>query len=312
MSFSNNHFSVLKDECINSLEIKPNGIYVDVTLGRGGHSLEILKKLSKDGLLISLDQDDDAIEFCKEKFKDYNNIKIIKSNFRNLKQILKDLNIEKIDGILADLGVSSPQLDNSERGFSYKNVGVLDMRMNQEQKLDAKEVLNKYSFEKLCKIFREYGDIKQPKNLVNKIINYRNKKEIETTLEFYDLIKSSLPVKQIYQEKNFANNYFQSIRIEVNDEINALKELLDSLDDIMNIEAVACFISFHSLEDKMINNKFKELSKNTIPKEIPVQINNANFKIIKPKGILPTDIELDLNNRSRSAKLRVLKKIKNL
>ena len=222
MDYSNNHFSVLKQESIDALEIKPDGIYVDVTLGRGGHSLEILKKLNNNGLLICLDQDDDAIEFCKNKFKDYSNIKIIKANFRDLKKVLDELNIQKIDGVLADLGVSSPQLDNSNRGFSYKNIGVLDMRMNQEQELDAKQILNKYSFEQLCKIFREYGDIKQPKVLVNKIINYRNKKEIETTLEFYELIKSSLPIKQIYQEKNFANNYFQAIRIEVNDEINAL------------------------------------------------------------------------------------------
>lgn len=309
MNSSNNHFSVLKNECIEFLEIKPNGVYVDATLGRGGHSLEILKKLNNDGLLICLDQDDDAIEFCKEKFKDYSNIKIIKENFRNLKSVLNKLNIDKIDGILADLGVSSPQLDNSERGFSYKNVGELDMRMNQNQKLNAKEILNKYSFEHLCRVFKEYGDIKQPKQLVNKIINYRNKKEINTTLEFFEIIKSTLPTKIIYQEKNFANNYFQAIRIEVNDEMNALKDLLNQLEDIMKKDAIACFISFHSLEDKIINNKFKELSRNTIPKEIPIQINNANFQIIKPKGILPTNNELDLNNRSRSAKLRILKRI---
>ena len=252
------HKSVLLEEAINSLNIKENGIYVDATLGYGGHSGEILKRLKK-GKLFAFDQDDYAINYCKEKFSNNENIIIIKSNFANLKEELAKHGIDKIDGILFDLGVSSVQLDMPERGFSFHKDATLDMRMNREQKLSAKEVVNNYDKNELIKIFREYGEEKYSVSIANKIVEYRKNKEIESTLELVDIIKSGMPYKAM-RDTHPARRVFQAIRIEVNNELGVLNVALEDAIDMLDKNGIISVITFHSLEDKIVKKTYKKYS----------------------------------------------------
>ncbi len=308
-TISNKHKSVLLESSIKALNIKPNGIYIDMTLGRGGHSELILSHLNSEGRLISIDQDIEAIEYCQEKFKNDPRIIIVKDNFANLKAIMTNLKIDFVDGILLDLGVSSPQLDNSYRGFSYKQDGPLDMRMDLSNQMTASELINNMSASELTYIFKTYGDIKQPFQVVNNIIKYRSQKPIKTTMELVEIIKNSLPVKELYLSKHPAKVYFQALRIAVNDEINILKKTIGVAANCLKKDGILAIISFHSLEDKIIVDELKKLSRNKIPNEIPILSRDQDFRILNPRAILPSETELLNNKRSHSAKLRCLKKL---
>ena len=304
------HKSVLLEESINSLNIKDDGVYVDATLGYGGHSGEILKRLKK-GKLFAFDQDEYAINYCMDKFKDSNNIEIIKSNFSNMIEELEKRGITKIDGILFDLGVSSVQLDQDERGFSFHKDAKLDMRMDTSKSFSAYNVVNEYSYNDLVRIFREYGEEKYSTSIANKIVKYRENKPIETTLELVDIIKSGMPMKAM-RETHPARRVFQAIRIEVNNELGVLQTALEDAIKLLDIGGHISVITFHSLEDKQVKKTFKKYS------EIDEKIKNLPFipeeykpilKIVE-KGITPSKKELEENNRSRSSRLRVAEKIK--
>lgn len=304
------HKSVLLEESINSLNIKEDGVYVDATLGYGGHSGEILKRLKK-GKLFAFDQDEYAINYCKEKFIDNGNIEIIKSNFSNMLEELNKRGITKVDGILFDLGVSSVQLDQEERGFSFHKDALLDMRMDTSKSFSAYNVVNEYSYNDLVRIFREYGEEKYSTSIANKIVKYRENKPIETTLELVDIIKSGMPMKAM-RESHPARRVFQAIRIEVNNELGVLQTALEDAIKLLDIGGRISVITFHSLEDKQVKKTFKKYS------EIDEKIKNLPFipeeykpilKIVE-KGITPSKKELEENNRSRSSKLRVAEKIK--
>lgn len=310
MNSSNKHISVLLESSIEALNIIPNGVYVDATLGRGGHSELILKNLGPNGRLIGIDQDNEAIEFCSKKFENDPRMTVVKNNFSNLKEVLTDLKIDYVNGILMDLGVSSPQFDNSYRGFSYKLDGPLDMRMDQDQSVTAYDLVNKGSFNELCKIFRQYGDIKNPVPVVNNIIKNRVTKPISTTLELVEIIKQSLPVKELYKNKHPAKVYFQALRIAVNNEIEVLKKAIDESAKCLDVNGRLAIITFHSLEDKIVVKQFKYLSRNKLPKEVPIKEVWQDFEIINPRAIIPTTNELLENNRAHSSKLRILQRLK--
>ena len=303
------HKSVLLSESINNLNIKNGGVYVDATLGFGGHSSEILKK-NKKGRLICFDQDNEAINYSKEylsKFGD--NFTIIKSNFVNMKSELNKLGITKVDGILFDLGVSSVQLDEAERGFSFHKDAKLDMRMNQDQDLSAYEVVNTYSFKDLVRILTKYGEEKYASSIANNIIKTRENKKIETTLELVEVIKKSMPYKAM-KDSHPARKTFQAIRIEVNNELGVLRDALEEAIEMLNVGGRISVITFHSLEDKIVKEIFNKYSKVDsslsklpfIPKEyLP------KFKLIA--NITPSKEELEENNRARSSRLIVIERI---
>ena len=300
------HITVLKEEAVDALNIKDDGIYVDATLGGGGHSSLILSKLKK-GHLYSFDQDDYAISRAKEKLDTVgNNYTIIKSNFVNLKERLNELGVYHIDGILYDLGVSSFQFDMEERGFSYRLDGPLDMRMNQNQELSAKTIVNVWPVSKLIEIFYRYGEEKFAKQIAFQIDKVRHEKEISTT---FDIIKSALPQKVLKQKGHPAKQVFQALRVAVNDELTVFeKSLLDAL-DMLNSDGRAVVITFQSLEDRICKSIFKEKSTLDIPEGLPVIIKEeAPFELISRKPILPSEEELNNNNRSHSAKMRILRK----
>ncbi len=305
------HKSVLLSESISNLNIKNGGVYVDATLGFGGHSSEILKK-NKKGMLICFDQDNEAINYSKEylsKFGD--NFTIIKSNFVNMKSELNKLGITKVDGILFDLGVSSVQLDEAERGFSFHKNAKLDMRMNQDQDLSAYEVVNTYSFKDLVRILTKYGEEKYASSIARNIIKYREKKNIETTLELSEIINSSVPMK-LRREKNPSRKTFQAIRIEVNNELEVLSSALKQAIDLLDINGRICVITFHSLEDRIVKQTFKKYSEvDKMFKNLP-EIPEEYKPILKliGKSITPGNNELEENNRSRSSRLRVAEKIR--
>lgn len=306
------HYSVLLEESISNLNIKEDGIYVDATLGFAGHSSEILKRIQK-GYLFAFDQDIDACQASNLKLsKVGNNFKIINDNFVNIKKRLEENNIYHVDGILYDLGVSSPQLDIASRGFSYHNDARLDMRMNQNSSLSAYEVVNNYSEKALTDIFYKYGEEKYAKKIASNIVKYRENKEIVTTLELVDIIKSSIPFKAM-RESHPARKVFQAIRIEVNDELNVLKASLEDAIKLLNINGRICVITFHSLEDRIVKEIFNKYTKvnqelNNLP-FIPEEY-LPNYKLINTKVIIPSNKELTENNRSRSAKLRVIERVK--
>lgn len=303
------HITVLKEEAVEALNIKDDGIYVDATLGGGGHSSLILSKLKK-GHLYSFDQDDYAISRAKEKLDTVgNNYTIIKSNFVNLKERLNELGVYHIDGILYDLGVSSFQFDMEERGFSYRLDGPLDMRMNQNQELSAKTIVNEWPVSKLIEIFYRYGEEKFAKQIAFQIDKVRREKEISTTFELVDIIKSALPQKVLKQKGHPAKQVFQALRVAVNDELTVFeKSLLDAL-DMLNSDGRAVVITFQSLEDRICKSIFKEKSTLDIPEGLPIIIKEeAPFELISRKPILPSDEELNNNNRSHSAKMRILRK----
>jgi len=306
------HISVLLNESIDGLNLKEDGTYVDCTLGYAGHSSEILKRVKR-GRLFAFDQDSKAIEFSSKKLKDIgDNFEIINSNFVHIKEELNKRNVEKVDGILFDLGVSSPQLDESDRGFSYHNDARLDMRMNQNQELSAYEVVNTYSETDLANIFFKYGEEKYSRSIAKNIVRSRDIKPIETTLELVEVIKASVPEKA-KRDKHPARKVFQAIRIEVNNELGILdKTMRDSL-SMLKIGGRVAVITFHSLEDRIIKNIFKEVT------EIDPKVKGLpnipdsylpDFRLVNSKAIIPSCEELDNNNRSRSSKLRIIERIK--
>ncbi|QWQ39359.1 16S rRNA (cytosine(1402)-N(4))-methyltransferase RsmH [Gemella sp. zg-570] len=303
------HYSVLLHEAISGLNIKENGIYVDCTLGGAGHSLEILKKL-KNGKLYAFDQDDLAVSNAKIKLKDYEDkVVFIKSNFENLKFELAKLGIEKVDGVLYDLGVSSPQLDTPERGFSYNYDTRLDMRMDTTSELSAYEVVNNYNYNDLVRIFYRYGEEKFSKQIARNIETRRLEKNIETTFELVDIIKNSIPAAARRKGGHPAKRIFQAIRIEVNNELGVLENSLEQAIDLVNMGGRISVITFHSLEDRICKQIFNEhLKEKDLPKGLPIipTENKTKLKNITKKPITPSDEELEENNRSRSAKLRIV------
>lgn len=295
------HVPVMLNEVIKMLEIKQDGIYVDLTLGRAGHSQAILKNI-KNGRLIGFDKDIIAIEESHSRLKQISdNFKLIHCDFKNFKNELNKLGIAKVDGIIADLGVSSPQLENNERGFSYSKNGFLDMRMDQSQSLTAWNIINEWNVEDLIEIFINNADVKMPKRVANAIIKNR---PINTTLELVDIIKKSLPAK-IVSKKNPAKTVFQAIRIAVNNELESLEFILKDSIELLNENGILEIITFHSIEDRIVKKFFGQLIKSKLDPKIPIQ----EEKKYIVKTIYPTDIEINNNKKSRSAKLRVLKKI---
>ena len=304
------HKSVLLKESIDFLNIREDGVYVDATLGYGGHSLEILKRISK-GFLFAFDQDSEAIEYSTERLKDYHNYKIIKSNFANMKECLLKENVSKVDGILFDIGVSSMQLDEDYRGFSFHNDAPLDMRMDTDSEFSAYNVVNDYSYSDLVRILRDYGEEKYASSIAKNIIKERENKEIKTTLELVEIIKRSMPQREL-RNGHPARRTFQAIRIEVNHELDVLEEALVQALDLLNVGGRVCIITFHSLEDRIVKNIFKKYSEidNKFAKlpYVPDEY-MPKFKVVC-KGITASSEELEENNRARSAKLRVIERIK--
>lgn len=306
------HMSVLLNECIEGLNIKENGIYVDGTLGGGGHSLEILKKLSKEGTLIGIDQDKDALKAASERLQNFENVKFVHSNFYNIDSILNSLDIEKIDGMLMDLGVSSYQLDEGDRGFSYMQEAPLDMRMNRENLLSAYEVVNEYEETEIYRIIRDYGEEKFAKRIARFIVENRQNKPIETTVELVEIIKAAIPAKARREGPHPAKRTFQAIRIEVNSELSILNKAIEDGVNRLNKGGRMAIITFHSLEDRIVKLKFKELATScTCPKDFPICVCGgvAKVKLISRKAIDPSKEEVEENPRSRSAKLRIIEKI---
>ena len=307
-----NHVSVLLNECIENLNIKPDGIYVDGTMGGAGHSLEIVKKLSPEGMLIGIDRDEEALAVAKERLKDFSNVKYVHDNHDNIDEIIKNLNLKGVDGILLDLGVSSYQIDEKARGFTYMNDGPLDMRMDKSQELTAEYIVNNYKEQELARIIFEYGEEKFSRKIAKNICEYRSNKKIETTSELVKIIEKSIPGK--FREKNShpAKRTFQAIRIEVNNEIEPLYNTVKNSINALNSKGRLCVITFHSLEDRMVKKAYVDAEgKCTCPKDLPYCVcgNVSLGKIINKKPILPTEKEMQENSRSRSAKLRVFEKI---
>ena len=306
------HISVLLDETISSLNIKETSLVVDCTLGYGGHSSHILSKVKK-GHLFAFDQDKEAILYSKERLgKIGSNFTIIKSNFVHLESKLKELGVEKVDGVLFDLGVSSPQLDDGERGFSYHEDARLDMRMDRDNSLSAYEVVNYYSKEELTRIFYKYGEDKFSSNIAKKIVEYRKEKPIETTLELVEIIKTAVPMK-FRKDKHPARQIFQAIRIEVNKELDVIEPALKQALSLLTVGGRCAVITFHSLEDRLVKNYFKEVT--NIPEKVKGLPNIPDeylpdYKLVVNKAIEPSSEELERNPRARSAKLRVIEKIK--
>lgn len=304
------HKPVLLNECIDGLNIKPDGIYVDGTIGGAGHSLEIVKRLSKNGLLIGIDRDEEALRAAKEKLKDFNNVKYIHGNHDDINRLLLDEGIESVDGILLDLGVSSYQLDEKTRGFSYIENAKLDMRMDKTQDLDAEYVVNEYSEEELFKIISEYGEERFAKNIARNICKEREKSRIKTTNELVDIIRESIP-KSKQNDGHPAKRTFQAIRIEVNNELKPLYNTVIESGKMLNENGRLVIITFHSLEDRAVKEAFIELEgRCTCPKDLPYCVCNYTSygKIITKKTILPTKEEQEENSRSKSAKLRIFER----
>ena len=305
------HKSIMLEEVIESLAIKPNGIYVDGTLGGAGHSSEIVKRLGEDGRLIGIDQDGEAIEAATKRLKPYKDkVTIVRSNYAQMKEVLRDLGIPKVDGILLDLGVSSYQLDNAERGFTYREDVPLDMRMDQRQTKTAKDIVNDYSEMELYHIIRDYGEDPFAKNIAKHIVKNRTDKPIETTFELNEIIKAAVPAK-MRQNGHPSKQTFQAIRIECNQELEVLKKALDELIDLLHPGGRFCIITFHSLEDRIVKNAFRRNENPcTCPPEFPVCVCGkvSKGKVITRKPILPGAEELEVNSRSKSAKLRVFEK----
>lgn len=303
-----NHYSVMLTQSIDMLDPKEGGLYVDCTLGGGGHSLEILKRIGENGRLIAVDRDTDAIKAASERLKDYKNVTYVHDNYENIGEYIKEY--PYIDGAVMDLGVSSYQLDTAERGFSYMKTAPLDMRMNREASKSAYEVVNGYTREMLCEILFKYGEEKQAKRIVNKIVHAREVKPIETTTELAEIIRSA--VGGSYDDKHPAKRSFQAIRIEVNDELSAIPTAIDSIVSKLRPGGALVVITFHSLEDRIVKETFKKYQDGcTCPANFPVCV--CGFKkqleIITRKPVLPNKEELKENSRSQSAKMRAARKI---
>lgn len=309
-----NHKSVLLEETINSLNIKPDGIYVDGTLGGAGHAAKVIERLSGNGRFIGIDQDEDALCAAKEKLSRYNDkvrIDIVKSNYKDMINVLKSLNIEKVDGILLDIGVSSYQIDTVERGFTYKEDGPLDMRMDKSSSFSAKNVVNEYSEMELFRIIRDYGEDKFAKNIAKHIVQKRAEKPFETTGELIEAIKAAIPAKIRSNGGHPAKKTFQAIRIEVNKELEVLENSIDEMIDALADGGRLSIITFHSLEDRIVKNKFRENENPCIcPPNFPVCVCGRKSKgiVITRKPIVPSDEEISENKRSKSSKLRVFER----
>lgn len=307
------HKSVLLEETIESLKIKPDGIYLDGTLGGGGHSYEICKRLGEKGRLIGIDQDADAIRAAGERLKEFGDkVTIIRNNYCNAKTALAEIGISHVDGIVLDLGVSSYQLDTVERGFTYKYDTALDMRMDQRQSLTARDIVNEYSEQKLYHVIRDYGEDQFAKNIAKHIVKAREEKPIETTFELNEIIKAAIPAKMRATGGHPSKRTFQAIRIECNHELDVLKNSLDDMIDLLNPQGRLCIITFHSLEDRIVKTVYRDKENPcTCPPEFPVCVcGKVPFgKATPKKPILPSEEELEENTRSKSAKLRVFERI---
>lgn len=307
------HETVLLHETVENLNIDPSGVYVDGTLGGGGHSELICSKLSEEGLLIGIDQDEEALVSAQKRLKKHSNrFEFINSNFSNIKEVLDEIHRDKINGIVLDLGVSSYQLDNRERGFSYMQDAELDMRMDRKKSLTAREVVNTYSEKELQRIIKLYGEEKWSSRIAKFIVDGRGEKEIKTTGELVDIIKKAIPAGARRNGPHPAKRTFQAIRIEVNNELDILERTVKDISQVLEAGGRICIITFHSLEDRIIKNVYRELATGCIcPRELPIcQCNEEPvLKIITRKPIYPSDIEMSNNPRARSAKLRVAEKI---
>ena len=309
-----NHISVLLDETIDGLNVKPDGIYVDGTLGGAGHAYHVCEKLGPNGRFIGIDQDEDAIKAATERlsvFKDKTNITIVKNNYVNMMTVLDELGIEKVDGILLDIGVSSYQIDTAERGFTYKEDAPLDMRMDRTSSFSAKTVVNEYSENELYRIIRDYGEDSFAKNIAKHIVMNRQDKPIETTGELIEIIKAAIPAKVRAKGGHPAKKTFQAIRIEVNKELEVLENSIDSMIERLNDEGRLAIITFHSLEDRIVKNKFKSNEDPcTCPRSFPVCVcgNISKGRQITRKPIIPSDKEIAENKRSKSSKLSVFER----
>ena len=307
------HRSVLLDECIESLDIKPDGIYVDGTAGGGGHSLEIAKKLTAGGRLIAIDRDDAAIAAATERLSDYlDRVTFVRNNFSSAAEVCRELGIEKIDGILLDLGVSSYQLDTAERGFTHNTDAPLDMRMDRRGELDAYTVVNTYTAEELKRVIWEYGEERFAPKIAQAIVRRREQKPIESTGELVDIIKSAIPAAAREGGHHPAKRTFQAIRIEVNGELDAIEPAIRRAKDIMAPGGRIVIITFHSLEDRIVKQTYADMASGcTCPRNLPICVcgKKPEVKVITKKPILPSALELEENPRSRSAKLRVCEKI---
>lgn len=306
------HKSVLLKETIDGLNIKPDGIYVDGTLGGGGHSYEVCKRLSNKGSIVGIDQDAAAIEAAGIRLKDFGEkVTIVRSNYCDMKSQLHKLGIDKVDGIILDLGVSSYQLDTAERGFSYREDAPLDMRMDTRQSMTARDIVNEYSEMELYRVIRDYGEDKFAKNIAKHIVKERGKAPIETTGRLSEIIKGAIPMK--YQKKSGhpAKRTFQAIRIELNRELEVLRDSLDDMIELLNPGGRLCIITFHSLEDRIVKSAFKKNENPcTCPPDFPVCVcgNVSKGRIVTRKPILPGEEELEYNSRSKSAKLRIFER----
>ena len=306
------HRPVLLDECLEALNIRPDGIYIDGTLGRAGHSLEIARRLTT-GRLISIDRDETAIEAAKERLKDYmDHVTLVHSNFDRVGEILEELNISGVDGMLFDLGVSSPQLDEAERGFSYMNDAPLDMRMDRTAYLTARHVVNEWSYEELRRILFDFGEERYAPAIAKGICRARESAPIETTAQLVDIIKSSMPPAALREKQHPAKRSFQAIRIAVNGELDALPPMLEAAAEVLNVGGRLAVISFHSLEDRIIKKTMQELATGcTCPPNFPVCVcgKKPKMKLVSRKPIVSGAAELEYNPRARSAKLRVAEKL---
>lgn len=307
------HVSVLLEETVEALQIKPDGIYVDGTLGGAGHARQICQRLNDKGRFVGIDQDEEAIAVSTERLKEYGEkVSIIKSNYVQMKQVLQDLGIVKVDGILLDLGVSSYQLDNAGRGFSYMADAPLDMRMDRDQTVSAKDIVNTYPEAELARIIREYGEERYARSIARNIVKTRENRSIETTFQLVDIIRSSMPAKARNGKGHPAKRTFQAIRIECNHELEVLREALDEIVDLLNDHGRLCIITFHSLEDRIVKISYRRNENPcTCPPDFPVCVcgKKTKGKVITKKPILPSEKEQKENSRSQSAKLRVFERI---
>lgn len=303
------HKSVLLNETIDGLNIKPDGIYVDGTLGGGGHAYEVCRRLGEKGSIVGIDQDAVAIEAASARLKDFGEkVTIVRSNYCDMKSKLHELGIDKVDGIVLDLGVSSYQLDTAERGFSYREDAPLDMRMDTRQKMTARDIVNDYTEADLYRVIRDYGEDKFAKNIAKHIVQARAVKPVETTAELSEIIRASIPMKFQKKSGHPAKRTFQAIRIELNRELDVLRDSLDDMIDLLNPGGRLCIITFHSLEDRIVKSAFrKNENPCTCPPDFPVCVCGKKSKgsIITKKPILPSEEELEYNSRSKSAKLRI-------
>lgn len=306
------HISVLLNECIEGLNIRPDGIYADGTLGGGGHSSVIYSHLTS-GMLIGIDRDIEAIRAARSRIGEGDNIIYVHDNYKNIKNILSNNNISGLDGALVDLGISSYQIDNADRGFSYTKDAPLDMRMNQSDPLSAYDVVNTYEADKLSKVIYDYGEERYGRKIADAIVKARSNKPVETTLELAEIIRGAVPAKSVPKGSHPAKRTFQAIRIEVNGELADLKDAVTDFFECLNPGGRLCIITFHSLEDRIVKHVFSDFASGcTCPKEFPVCVcgKEPRGKLISRKPILPSEEELAANSRSASAKLRIIEKIK--